>query len=97
VTTHAETYTVEAAMAASTTVRVTPETRERLARLAKARGLSTPELVDLLARRAEEDVLLDRMNSHYAALRSDPAAWEEHVRERELWEVTLGDGLDPER
>jgi hypothetical protein len=81
-------------MAASTTVRVTPETRERLARLARARGLSTPDLIDELAKRAEEDALLARMNAHYDALRSDPAAWEEHVRERELWDATLADGLE---
>lgn len=83
-------------MAASTTVRVTVETRERLARLAKAWRLTTAELVDELARRAEEDTLLERMNAHYAALRGDPAAWDEHVRERELWDATLADGLERE-
>jgi hypothetical protein len=34
------------------------------------------------------------MNAHYEALRSDPEAWEEHVRERELWDATLADGLE---
>jgi hypothetical protein len=79
---------------ASTTVRVTPETREQLARLGKAWGLSTADLIAELARRAEEDTLLDRMNEHFQALREDPQAWEAHVREREGWEATLLDGLE---
>jgi predicted DNA-binding protein len=80
-------------MAATTTVRVTPETRERLARLSAARGLSTPDLIAELAKRAEDDALLERMNEHYAALRGDPDAWGEFVSEREAWEATLLDGL----
>lgn len=81
-------------MPASTTVRVTPETREQLARLAKAWGLTTAELIAELARRAEEDTLLDRMNAHYQTLQEDPGEWQAHVRERELWESTLLDGLE---
>jgi hypothetical protein len=80
-------------MAATTTVRVTPETRERLARLSAAKGLSTPDLIAELAKRAEDDALLERMNEHYAALRRDPDAWGEFVSEREAWEATLLDGL----
>ena len=81
-------------MAASTTVRVSPATRERLARLSARRGLSTPDLIEELAGRAEEDALLEAMNAHYAELRADPEAWAEHVREREGWDATLLDGLD---
>lgn len=81
-------------MAASTTVRVTPETRARLARLSRARGLSTPELIGKLALSAEEDALLEQMNDHYAKLRGDPEAWSEHMREREVWDAALLDGLE---
>lgn len=94
--THAETYTLSATVAASTTVRVTQETRARLARLSDARGVSTPDLIAALALRAEEDTMLEAMNGHYADLRSDAPAWAEHLRERELWEATLLDGLAPE-
>ncbi len=57
-------------------------------------GLSTPDLIAVLALRAEEDALLERMNDHYAELRSDPEAWSKHVRERDLWDATLLDGLE---
>lgn len=81
-------------MAASTTVRVTPETRARLARLSEARRLSTPDLIEELTLRAEEDALLVQMNDHYAALRGDPETWSKHLREREVWDATLLDGLE---
>lgn len=76
---------------------MTPETREQLARSGKAWGLTTAELIAELARRAEEDALLDRMNAHYGTLRADPGAWEAHVRERDRWEATVLDGLERER
>jgi hypothetical protein len=56
---YAYAYTTPCAMAATTTVRVTAETRERLACLSAARGLSTPDLIAELAERAEENSLLE--------------------------------------
>ena len=40
--------------------------------------------------------LLEESNRAYAKLKADPAAWEEELRERGLWESTLGDGVEPE-
>jgi hypothetical protein len=40
--------------------------------------------------------LLDAMNAAYAALRNDPAAWPDELRERALWDETLADGLEDE-
>jgi predicted transcriptional regulator len=93
---YSSSYALSSAMAATTTVRVTPETRERLARLSAAKGLSTPDLIGELAKRAEDDALLDEMNEHYAALRREPEALREFVSEREAWEATLLDGLGRE-
>ena len=30
----------------------------------------------------------------FAALRSDPAAWQDELEERETWDATLGDDLE---
>jgi hypothetical protein len=35
-------------------------------------------------------------NAAYAALRADPAAWEDYQREIKAWDATLADGLEPE-
>ena len=40
--------------------------------------------------------LLEATNQAYAALRADPVAWAEECAEREAWDVTLLDGLEPE-
>lgn len=80
-------------MAATTTVRVRPDTREAIARLSDQRGVTTAELVGELVARAEEDELLAAMNDGFRQLRSDPARWSQLAAERAIWEQTLLDGL----
>jgi AbrB family looped-hinge helix DNA binding protein len=46
--------------------------------------------VDLGGRRR----LLEAANRDYAALRADSEAWQAELAERELWDLTLQDGLD---
>jgi predicted DNA-binding protein len=82
-------------MAATATIRVTPETRDRLNRISAERGLSAGELVDELAAQAEARALLEAMESHYEQLRDDAGAWELHRAEVVAWDATAGDGLTP--
>jgi hypothetical protein len=80
-------------MAATATVRVTPETRDRLKRLGDERKLSTPELLDALTQRAEEDQLL---SDHEYAMRrtmADPDRAESYRSELSAWDDALLDGL----
>lgn len=39
---------------------------------------------------------LERINADYAALRADPEAWREEQEERDAWDSTLMDGLEPD-
>ncbi|HEU0168374.1 MAG TPA: hypothetical protein VFS62_11405 [Chloroflexota bacterium] len=39
---------------------------------------------------------LEQLNEQFARLRADPAAWQEELAERKLWEGTLMDGLEDE-
>jgi len=39
--------------------------------------------------------LTEDTNAAYARLREDPAAWEQHLKEREEWDAALADGLEP--
>ena len=80
-------------MAATATIRVTPETRDRLNRIGAVRGLSAGELVDELASQAEDQALLEAMESHYDQLKLDPEAWELYRAEVTAWDTTAGDGL----
>ncbi len=36
------------------------------------------------------------MNQDFAALRRDPAAWEEEMVERQGWDITVGDAAKPD-
>jgi predicted DNA-binding protein len=82
-------------MPASATIRVTPETRDRLNRISAERGVSAGQLVDELVAQAEEGALLEAMESHYDQLRADPDAWEADRAEVGAWDATAGDGLAP--
>ena len=80
-------------MAATATVRVEPDIRDRINELAAARGIKASQLLGQLVRAAEEDQLLADMNADFEALGQDPqarAAYEEELHE---WDATLLDGL----
>jgi hypothetical protein len=80
-------------MPATATVRVTPETRDRLNRISAERGISAGELVDQLASQAEDDTLLEAAATHYEQLRADPEAWKSYRAEIVAWDATSGDGV----
>jgi predicted DNA-binding protein len=80
-------------MAATTTVRVTPQTRERLKRLSQDRGLSTPDLLEALTRRAEDDQLLADHNAAIERVMNDPKSASSYIAELSAWDGTLQDGL----
>ena len=83
-------------MAATVTIRVTPETRDLLNRLSAQRGVSAGELVEELANHAEDQRLLEAAARHYEELRDDPVAWAEYRGEVTAWDTTSGDGLTGE-
>lgn len=80
-------------MPATATIRVTPETRDRLNRISSQRGISAGELVDELATHAEDHALLEATARHYDDLQADPEAWESYRAEVSLWDGATGDGI----
>jgi predicted DNA-binding protein len=80
-------------LAATTTVRVSPETREALTKLSGERGVSTADLIAELVTFEQERVLLEAMRRSFAEMASDSAALAEYKAELKLWDATVGDGL----
>lgn len=68
----------------STTIRVSEQTRDRFAKLARETGRSMSELLDEAAEVLERRVFFDRFAARYQQLRSDPAAWSEIEAERAI-------------
>ena len=60
----------------------------------------TGESMQAVLAKAIEDyrrkTFLESANTAFAALRSDPQAWQHEQEERAAWEVTVGDGQEPE-
>jgi hypothetical protein len=77
-------------MAATATIRVPRETRDRLAARARERGVSLSSLLVEFARRAER---ADALRSEREATRVDAANPELEAEDR-YWEAVLGDGSD---
>ena len=76
------------ATAATTTLRVRPDTRDRLNRLAQEHRLSAPEMLDRLVEREERERLLQAMNDDFDHLRRDRSAWAEFKAETAAWDAT---------
>ena len=66
----------------STTIRISNETRNRFAALAKATGRPMTQLLDEAADALEGRVFFDRFAARYAQLRQDADAWGEIESER---------------
>ena len=79
---------------ASTTIRVSQQTRALIHALAKADGLSMQETVARAVEAYRRHRLLRETNAAYAALHADPAARVDWARDRDAWDETLADGLE---
>ena len=74
-------------MPETTTIRVRRETRDRINRLAGARGVSAPDLIGALVDRAEDEELFERHASVHEELKAEhPDLLREIEREDGLWE-----------
>ena len=78
----------------STTIRVTSQARETLRQLSQSTGKRQQDIVDEAVEAYRRQILLDKANVAYAALRSDTKAWEAELKERQAWDTTLGDGQE---
>jgi hypothetical protein len=83
-----------AAMASPTaTIRISRETRDRLAVLAKERGISLSALITAWAQRASTEAEREAAyRSEREAAKADAENPEVQAEDR-LWEATLGDGI----
>ncbi len=84
-------------MALTTTIRVAITDRDAAQELAKQTGQSQMDVVHAALEVYRRQLLLASMNQGFAALRRDPAAWEEEMAEREGWDITIGDAANPDR
>ena len=75
----------------STTIRVSEETRDRLASLANATGRPMTRILDDAVEALERNLFFETLNRRYEELRADPEAWAEIEQERRAEEGAVGD------
>jgi len=74
-------------------VRLSQHAHTVLRRIADEEQQSMQAVLDKAIERYRRERFLHAANADFAALKSDPKAWKEELKERELWEHTLADGL----
>ncbi|MFQ5524353.1 MAG: ribbon-helix-helix protein, CopG family [Acidimicrobiia bacterium] len=75
----------------STTIRVSEETRDRLASLANATGRPMTRILEDAVEALERRIFFETLNRRYQQLRDDPEAWAEIEQERRAEEGAVGD------
>lgn len=75
------------------TTRIFDADHQLLQSLAQQTGKQHQQIIHEALETYHRDRLLDEINTAFARLKADPAAWQEELGEREAWDDTLGDGI----
>lgn len=76
-------------------VRINEEAKQRLRLIAKETGESMPSVLDKAIETYRRKRFLESVNEAYLFLRQDKKAWTSFKDERDQWDNSLMDGLDP--
>ncbi|MDO9534724.1 MAG: toxin-antitoxin system protein [Bacillota bacterium] len=77
----------------STNVRIYDRTYKIINEIASQTGKSKQEILDKAVEEYRRKQFLIEANKAYAALKNNTEKWQEEIKEREEWDVTLEDGL----
>ena len=76
------------------TTRITDNTKNILKSLALKTGKSMLEIIEQSVEIYKRKIFLEECNKAYGALKSNPAEWQEELKERQLSDNTINDGLE---
>ena len=77
-------------------LRIADETREVLRELARLEGASMQSVLDRALAEYQKKRFFDTLDAGFQALKKDDKAWSEEQRERQIWENTLSDSVEPD-
>ena len=75
-------------------IRVTNDIYEQLVDMEKNFNSSKQSILKRALTQLQREKLLNDANIAYIKLQSDPQAWADELAEREMWDITLSDGLE---
>ena len=76
----------------SSTVRISHSSWKILKSISTQAGEPMQAVLDKAVEEYRRQYFLKKSNEAYAALKQNTEKWQEEIREREVWEVSLGDG-----
>lgn len=76
--------------------RISEPTRETLRKLAEKSGESMQAILEKAIELYRRHRFLEESNRAFETLRANPETWKTEQAEREVWDITLADGLDKE-
>ena len=80
----------------SVNVRISSQSYQILKSLSQDKGQSMQSVIDEAIEDFRRRKMLEATNEAFSTLKADKKAWKEELNERELWENTLSDGVEPE-
>lgn len=80
----------------STSIRIDEQALAVLRELARRQRQPVQTVLKQAIDSYRREKFLEEANAAFAALRSNPEAWDEEQQERDLWDQTAGDGLERE-
>jgi antitoxin component of RelBE/YafQ-DinJ toxin-antitoxin module len=84
-------------MGSTSTVRIPEATKRELEEAAEELGIPQAKVVSVALKELRKRLFFKRVAEDFERLRADPAASKEYDKELAAWDVTLSDGLPPER
>jgi hypothetical protein len=75
-------------------IRVSRQLQKALRKLADEEDESMQRIREKVLEKYRRERKLELFNEAYARLRRVPKAWQEELREREIWDTALMDGLE---
>ena len=75
-------------------MRISNQTDQLLDRLSEESSDSKQDLMEKAMKLLMRTYFLEKTNKEYAELKNNESAWADEESEREIWDITLYDGLD---
>ncbi len=77
-------------------LRIGDQTHEVLRELARVEGVSMQSVLDKALAEYQKQRFFESLGSAFDALKKNPKAWREEQQERQVWENTLLDNIEPD-
>ena len=77
----------------TTTIRINKDTHNLLKEISKSNNISLNDLIIDMSSEYQKKIFWSNVNESYKKLQQNKETWNEVIKERKVWEQSLGDNL----